>query len=704
MPRVRQQFDIHSNVIDKQAELQKKSSIYNTEKINAITKDLSDGGKPDTTPFFHGNSDWRDAGVIFDYTPEEIEIIEHCSNDCPWFVENYAKFLNKKGRTTVKLYDFQRENLEIMSAEKWDPDEEVVVPVNPDIVLMQSRQTSKTTTVASYIAWYAIFHNDRNIFICANKGRTASEIVGKVKEVLEGLPYFLKPGILNMSESRIKFENGTCIKCAAASKTPATGDSIQLLYIDEAALIPSNVIDEYWASVIPTMSNFPNAQLIVSSTPRGKSGKFYELVDGAIKHENSFYYRRVDWWQVPGHDEKWAEKYRKKLGNELFEREFNLSFESDSSRLVSNRDILFMNRIKQQFVQREFNLVPTDICNNIWWAPDFDPTYMNYDTLRKKSFLFVVDTAQGIEESSVEKEDSDYNVINIFEIQPLSPNKINVNRQRGPISIKDCVQYKQVGLYIDNFKDEGQCAEAAKYLTFQIFKCGIGEIDNVRILVEMNFNGDHWIKTFKLHPSFYEALLLKTVRGVQKPGQPIVKMKEQYGFRTVGGKHGKNYYCELGAKMINRRQILVRQYHQDVNLSSINQLNQFGKNKKKNNYEGSCCHDDIAVTCLFVSIAPESRQFMMFLNDWIEKIDQTRKVITIQEMLGMYVEREAQISDDEAFFSFYKTASAGFGKLTHKQNGHGAAMAGNVDPNLYNNFKNGNIHIGFGNILSGRRF
>ena len=98
---------------------------------------------PDTTPFFHGNGDWRDAGVIFDYTPKEIEIIEHCSNDCPWFVENYAKFLNKKGRTTVKLYDFQRENLEIMSAERWDPNEEVVVPVNPDIILMQSRQTSK---------------------------------------------------------------------------------------------------------------------------------------------------------------------------------------------------------------------------------------------------------------------------------------------------------------------------------------------------------------------------------------------------------------------------------------------------------------------------------------------------------------------------------------------------------------------------------
>lgn len=699
MPRVRQQFDIHSNVIDKQAELQKKSNIYSTEKIDIILKDLRDDGKPDTTPFFHGSSDWRDAGVIFDYTTEEMEIIERCSNDCPWFVENYAKFLNKKGRTTVKLYDFQRENLEIMSAERWDPDEEVVVPVNPDIILMQSRQTSKTTTVASYIAWYAIFHNDRNIFICANKGRTASEIVGKVKEVLEGLPYFLKPGILNMSESRIKFENGSCIKCAAASKTPATGDSIQLLYIDEAALIPEGVINEYWASVIPTMSNFPNAQLIVSSTPRGKSGKFYELVDGAIKHENTMYFRRVDWWQVPGHDEKWAEKYRKKLGKELFAREFDLSFESDSTRLVSSKSVLFMNRIKQTFVHRDFNNVPPEICEKILWAPDFNPALMDYETLYRKSFLFVIDTAQGIDAASVEKEDSDYNIINIFEIEGMSPNKININRNGGPITIKDCIQYKQVGVYADNFKDEGACAEAAKFIAFQILKCGYGEIDNVRILIEMNFNGNNWLTKFKQHPSYYDALILKTVRGVQKPGQPITKMKEQYGFRTVGGQHGKNYYCELGASMIHKRQILIRQYDNDVNLSSINQLNQFGKNNK-GKYEGSCCHDDIAVTCLFVSIAQESKQFIVYLNMWLEKQNPTQKICKIGEMLNIFIEREAQISDEE-FSAFYSAASAGFGKLTYKQNGYGAIMSGNIDPYQFNN---GGFHQGFGNILSGRRF
>lgn len=329
-----------------------------------------------------------------------------------------------------------------MGSEVWDPKEEIVTPEHPHICLLQSRQTGKTTTTSAYITWYICFHTDRNVFVCANKGRTASEIMGKIKEVIEGLPYFLKPGIINMSSSRMAFENGCTIKCAAASDTPATGDSIQLLYIDEAALIKPNVIEEYWGSVIPTLSNFPNAQIIISSTPRGRGNRYFKIVDEAIKHENDFFFQRVDWWEVPGHDEKWAEKQRKLLGDELFEREFNLSFDTGSSRLISNSVVKFFDRIKTKFVEREFYSVPLDISRKIVWDPNFDPSTLTYEDLKNRRFLLVVDTAQGIEAGSSDKKDSDYNIINIFEIQPLSPYKIEQNRNNGPISIKDCVQYK----------------------------------------------------------------------------------------------------------------------------------------------------------------------------------------------------------------------------------------------------------------------
>lgn len=708
MPKVRHQLDIHSNVVDKQDELHKRSTVYNSKRIKELVDNIDGDSKPDTTPFFHGQTDWRDAGVIFEYTDEELEELDKCANDCEYFVANYCKFLNKKGRTLVTLRDYQKRILNIMGGERWSPEEEIIVPTHPHIVLMQSRQTSKTTTTAAYIAWYVCFHYDRNVFVCANKGRTATEIMGKIKEVLEGLPYFIKPGVVNLSESRMKFENGCSIKCAAASQTPATGDSIQLLYIDEAALIKPNIIEEYWGSVIPTLSNFPNAQIIVSSTPRGRGNRFFKIVDEASKGLNDFYYQRVDWWEVPGHDEKWAEKQKALLGEELFEREFALSFDTGSSRLISNQTVRFFDRIKTKFVQREFYSVPLELSKKMLWAPDFDPSTLSYQELKNRRFLLVVDTAQGIESGSSDKKDSDYNVINIFEIEPLSINKINKNRDNKPITTKDVVQYKQVGLYLDNFKDESTCAEAAKYITFQILRCGYQDIDNVRILVEINFNGNNWITHFKNHPTYYDNIILKTVRGIQQPGKPVTQMKLQYGFRTTGGEHGKAYYCDLGATMMRRRQIIIRQYDEnDINTSSIGQLNQFCRNSK-GSYEGQCCHDDISVTCMFVSIAQESQHFIIWLNEWLETTFQTDQIMIIRRMLEIYVEQEAQMSD-EMFKSFYRAASAKFGKVTHRQNGYGALMAGTS-----NNYGNASAYsqygispgynMGFGNMLSGRKY
>ena len=96
---------------------------------------------------------------------------------------------------------------------------------------------------------------------------------------------------------------------------------------------------------------------------------------------------------------------------------------------------------------------------------------------------------------------------------------------------------------MDNDKNEEWCAEAAKQIAFHVFKCGFKDLDDVRVLVEMNFNGNNWVNKFKSHPQFYDLVILKSPRGMSSNGKPNL----QYGFRTTGGQHGKNYYCELGA-------------------------------------------------------------------------------------------------------------------------------------------------------------
>lgn len=121
--------------------------MYSTEKIKQIMDDMSHGSDPDMNPFWHGQPQYRDAGVAFEYTDEELEELDKCANDCMYFVKNYCKFKNDKGVTLVKLRDYQERLLNILGAEQWDEVSETVIPKNPKIVLMQSRQTGKCVTL-----------------------------------------------------------------------------------------------------------------------------------------------------------------------------------------------------------------------------------------------------------------------------------------------------------------------------------------------------------------------------------------------------------------------------------------------------------------------------------------------------------------------------------------------------------------------------
>ena len=715
MARLRKQYDIRSNALDKMSEKEKRSKIYTTEIIDEIIKDKT--GKQDLNPFWHGQIHYRDAGVIFEYTDWEKHELEKCAEDCLYFAEHYAKFKNDKGHTLVKLRNYQKRLLKLFSEEEYDPVSETVIPKNSRAILLQSRQSGKTTTVCCYFSWFLIFHDDKTSFVSANKAGTGKEIISKIKDVLEGLPFFMKPGILNLSETRIKLENGSSLKTAAASKSPATGDSLQLLYIDEAALIPPHIIDEYWTSIQPTMSSFRGNQIILSSTPRGKGNLFYNLYTKAIPwnsparqdpaNKKKFISSRVDWWEVPGRDEEWEKQQRDELGDEKFNREFGLSFESSTTRLINAWTINFMNKIKKLFISRPLYNIPNDICEKIVWHPDFDPTVLTLYDLLYSRFLFIIDLSQGDEAGVAGKENSDYNIIHIYKMELMSPIKIEQNREYShAIDIRNVVQYREIGIYADNFKDEEMCAEACKYLAFNVFKTGysdgVNNIDNVRILYEVNFNGKNWYNKFKAHPGFYDQIIIKTANGTDKNG----KVQLMNGFRTKSGSHGKKYYCDLGEKMLRQRQIIISQYHPDIDLSTIYQLENFGKDKK-GNYKGAACHDDLAVTVFFVSIAQEQEYFRIWLEEWLEGMILTPKVQRIRYMLDIYVESEPEITDEQ-FSNFYNMASAGFGKITKQSNTYGTIMNGNMQNNYgipgYNSMQQKLIYQQQRNIAAMSRF
>lgn len=161
-----------------------------------------------------------------------------------------------------------------------------------------------TVSAAIVILHFALFNDDKNTMIVANKGTTVIEIIDKIKKIYMLLPFFLKMGVLNWNQKAITFDNGCTIKTEKRTKEPAIGFTIDFLYLDEFAKIPNNIIRPYYTSVVPVVSSVNNSRIVITSTPDGYN-LFHELLMGAEKEKgdptkNPYSALRVYWWQIPG--------------------------------------------------------------------------------------------------------------------------------------------------------------------------------------------------------------------------------------------------------------------------------------------------------------------------------------------------------------------------------------------------------------------
>ena len=155
--------------------------IYNTNIINQLIDDANSGLEIDSGPFYMGDTELRAANIVFEYTEEEVEEFKKCMLDPVYFVENYCKFQNDKGRTLVDLRKYQRDIIHMVCDSHYDEDLDEMVPDNRQNIIMASRQIGKTTTLAGCLAWFLCFNDSKNVMVLANKQATAIEIVDKIE-------------------------------------------------------------------------------------------------------------------------------------------------------------------------------------------------------------------------------------------------------------------------------------------------------------------------------------------------------------------------------------------------------------------------------------------------------------------------------------------------------------------------------------------
>ena len=557
-----------------------RGKIWNTKKIDEQIDRIELGLPADYSPFFEGKINTKAPNLVFEYRKEELEELAKCAADVTYFGNKYCFSMTDEGIRKITLRTYQEDMLSAFQDNRF-------------VVMLASRQIGKTVTSSIFIAWYLCFHSDRNIMVVANKLATTSEIVDKIKTVLNNLPFYMKPGITAGGVTGMRFDNGCRLFSQATTKTAAIGFTIHLLFADEFAHIHSNFLLPFYRSIYPTLSSSQISRIIICSTPNGMN-LFYDIYQGAVEQRNNYFPIRVDWWQVPGRDEEWRKREVANLGSEeLFNQEYGNQFLASSRLLFDSHTLMLMKRTSQEFICKETDpfLDYPDLNNNLKWLPSFDPG----DTQNNESsFVLAVDVGDGV--------GRDFSVINIFQLIPQSI--VGVRKTRDFIDETSFFRLNQIGLFRSNVNSVEEMSKVLEILVFDLFN-----FDKCKIVLEINFKGNIVFEKLSKNREFYPEIFLYTKQSIANDSLKLgVKIQ----------KDNRETYCRELRTLVRDKKIVLNEVKTFAELSSFG-INSVGR------YESQLAHDDVAMTCVNLVALFESIDYYEMVEEIYDKSSEIYK-------------------------------------------------------------------------------
>ena len=347
---------------------------------------------------------FKTANEVCEMTPEQVLEFRKCAKDPIYFAKKYVMIQHpKKGAIPFELFDYQEEMMRAFQKNRYN-------------IILSARQTGKSITSAIYLLWFACFNFDKKILIASNKNKGAMEMIRRIRYAYLNLPLWLKPGVAEdgWNMHTIAFDNESRIDSTATSEDSGRGESISILYLDEFAFVKNNIQDEFWSSILPTLST--GGSCIMSSTPNGDADLFATLwrsanvnreytkndfleEDKQLEEKDddilSFVPLFIPWDAPPGRDEKFKQTQLNLIGELKWRQEYECEF-------VSSEALLFNTIIMSNITSAVDKIKPVYEIEDIkFYAP----------VKEKATYLVGVDPSTGT--------GSDFSVIEIFEFPSL---------------------------------------------------------------------------------------------------------------------------------------------------------------------------------------------------------------------------------------------------------------------------------------------
>ena len=476
-----------------------------------------------------GNPNLKRANVPVEWTEKQIEEYTQCMKDPLYFIENYIRIVSlDEGLVPFKLYDFQKEMVGTFHKNRFT-------------ICKLPRQSGKSTTIIAYLLHYVLFNTNVNVAILANKAATARDLLGRLQLAYEHLPNWLQQGVMTWNKGSLELENGSKILASSTSASAVRGGSYNIIFLDEFAYVPSNVAEQFFSSVYPTISSGKTTKVMIVSTPHGMN-MFYKLWTDAENERNTYIPIEVHWSEVPGRDEEWKKETIKNTSQSQFNTEFECEFLGSIDTLIAPYKLRTLAYLDPEKSHRGLD---------VYKQPEKDHTY-----------LMTADVSRGTS--------NDYSAFVVFDISEIP--------------------YRIVAKYRDN---------EIKPLIFPNKIYDIAKAYNQAfVLVEVNDIGEQVANALQ-YDMEYDNLIMASMRGRagQVLGGGFSGGKAQLGVRTT--KAVKKIGCSNLKQLVEDNKIIVEDY------DCINELSTFIVKGSSFEADDGCTDDLVACMFIFAWVTDQ---------------------------------------------------------------------------------------------------
>tara|TARA_B100000475_G_scaffold20231_1_gene14211 strand:- start:3000 stop:4646 length:1647 start_codon:yes stop_codon:yes gene_type:complete len=503
-----------------------------------------------------GNPNLKKVNTPQEFTKEHIQEFLKCKKDPVYFTEKHIKIVNvDEGLVSFDMYKFQKKLIRNFHKNRFN-------------ICKMPRQTGKSTTVVSYLLHYAIFNDNVNIGILANKAATARDLLGRLQLAYENLPKWMQQGIVAWNKGSMELENGSKIIAASTSASAVRGMSFNIIFLDEFAFVQNHLADDFFASVYPTISSGKSTKVIIVSTPHGMN-HFYRMWHDAERGQNEYVATEVHWSEVPGRDSKWKEQTIRNTSKQQFAIEFECEFLGSVDTLISAAKLKAM--VYENPVEQNGKL-------SVYEKP-----------YEKRDYIVTVDVARGISK--------DYSAFIVADITEFP--------------------YKIVATYRDN--------EVKPMLFPSIIEEVATAYNNAYVLCEVNDIGDQ-VASILFYDLEYENLLMVAMRGRagQIVGSGFSGVKTQLGVKmsTTTKKVG----CSNLKTLVEEDKLVFMDYN------IISELTTFIQKKQSFEAEEGCNDDLAMCLVIFSWLVAQDYFKEMTDQDVRKRIYEEQKNAIEQDM------------------------------------------------------------------------